>query len=171
MNVMNARSSFLLLALFFLSGCNCSRNTPEAKTEEVISGNLRVINVLDKEFFDDCRIKGSVNIPFMDPDDPEKSPIDSYVKNLPKDTKLVVYCSNYMCTASGEITKKLKGMGFEDVWAYEAGMADWYQKGLPTEGSCKEGYLTKVIDAPKEHSGFKVISTEELKQMIDELQK
>ncbi len=169
MNVMNAKSSFFLLSLFLLSGCNCSHNAPGSKTEEIKSSNLRVINVLDKDLFDDCRIKGSVNVPFMDQDDPDKSPIEGYAKDLPKDTKLVIYCSNYMCSASGEITKKLKDMGFDNVWAYEAGMADWYQKGLPTEGSCKKGYLERVIDAPKEHGDFKVISTEELKKMMDEL--
>ena len=71
-----------------LSGCNCSHNAPEAKTEEIKSSNLRVINVLDKDLFDDCRIKGSVNVPFMDQDDPDKSPIEGYAKDLPKDTIL-----------------------------------------------------------------------------------
>lgn len=166
---MNVKNGFLLLALFLLPSCNCSRDkaSAEVKTEKVSS--LKVINVLDKELYDDCHIKGSVNVPFMDMDNPDRSPIEDYVKDLPKDTKLVIYCSNYMCSASGEIAKKLNGMGFKNVWAYEAGMADWFQNKLPVEGSCKEAYLTKVIAASKEQHDFKVISTEELKKMMEGL--
>lgn len=118
---------------------------------------LYVINVLDKEHHTDCHIKDSVNV--------ELDALENFVKDLDKDTaELVIYCSNYMCTASGFAAQQLKEMGFKHVWAYEAGMAEWYQKGLPVEGPCKKGYLEKIIEKPgldqKEDIG--IISTDEL---------
>ena len=120
-------------------------------------GGLYVINVLDGEHHADCHIKGSVNV--------ELDALENFVKDLDKDTaELVIYCSNYMCTASGFAAQQLKEMGFKRVWAYEAGMAEWYQKGLPVEGPCKKGYLEKVMEKPgldqKEDIG--IISTDEL---------
>ena len=151
----------LSVALLLLSSCSCKKQVAE-KEEKV-----KLINVLDKELFDDCHIKGSYHVPFMDFDNPDSSPIEEFVKNLPKHTKMVIYCSNYLCSASGEIASKLNKMGFENVWAYEAGMAEWYQKGLPVSGACKQGYLFKQMNPPAEHRGdFKVIETNELKVML-----
>jgi len=121
---------------------------------------LVIINVLDKDLYDDCHIKGSINVPF------EK--IEEYADKLDKSKHVVLYCSNYMCTASGSSAKMLKRMGFENVWAYEAGMADWYQAKLPVEGPCKEAYLNVKIEKP-EHvdDNFPIITTNELSNKIN----
>lgn len=169
---MSLNKKVFLFALVLLSGCNClhKEEVAQPKQEKVEERkDLIIINVLDKELYDDCHIKGSVNVPFMDMDNPDKDPIENYVKDLPKDIKLVIYCSNYMCSASGEVAKKLQNMGFDNVWAYEAGMAEWFQNKLPVEGVCKQAYLSRVMNPPKvEHDGFKVISTQELQKLIEE---
>lgn len=148
--------SIIVLSGILLSGCKWFSGN---KKQE-----LKVINVLDKNLYDDCHIKGSINVPFED--------FEQYAKNLDKDTHVVVYCSNYMCTASGASARKLSEMGFKNVWAYEAGMAEWYQAGLPVEPKdiCKQEYLKMQVAKPEhEDKSVKVISTQELKDKMQEM--
>jgi len=118
---------------------------------------LVVINVLEKDLYNDCHIQGSIQVPF------EK--LEQYVqRNLHKESDIVLYCSNYMCAASGQGCKKLKKLGFDKVYAYEGGTAEWYQQGMPVNGPCTASYLQKKM-APIVHDqeeGVSVISMQEL---------
>jgi len=121
-----------VLAIVILPACSREETQQPAQKKT----GLFVINVLFKPFYDDCHIKGSINVPF-----PE---LETFVQNLdPENTEIVVYCSNYMCTSSGQACKRLKELGFKKVWAYEGGTAEWHQKKLPVEGPCQRPYLTK----------------------------
>lgn len=139
-------------ALLVLPGCWLwDQNTAESKK----SGSLVVINVLDKDLYNDCHIKGSIQVSYED--------IESYARKLDKNTQVVTYCSNYMCTGSGEAYRMFKQLGFAQVWAYEAGMAEWCQKSLPVEGPCKSPYLKKTIEKPASDDTIEgIISTQEL---------
>lgn len=150
-----------LVGLVLLAGCG--------DAQDLKKQGLLVVNVLDAEHFNDCHIKGSINVPFEQ--------LDDFAKDLDKDkTKLVFYCSNYMCTASGFAAQKYKQMGFKNVWAYEAGMAEWYQKGLqagmaeryPVEGLCKKPYLTKEMSQSEldQKDDISILSTEKLAEMM-----
>lgn len=148
---------FVAGTLVFLSGCFFSGGS-ETKTS-----SLKVINVLDKEFFDDCHIPGSIQIPMMDVLKTAEK------EKWPQSTKIVVYCSNYACTASTTVCRQLMKEGFTDVWDYEAGIAGWYQEKLPVEGPAKAGYLMQE-NKPLEgvsSEGVQVISTEELRKTIE----
>lgn len=126
--------------------------------------SLYVINVLDKESYDDCNIAGSVNVPFEG--------IESFAQDLDRNAEMVVYCSNYLCSASGAAAQKLKEMGFEKVWAYEGGTAEWYQLGkangeYPVNGSCSASYLTAANEKPAEvTSDVTVITAEQLRDKM-----
>lgn len=130
--------------------------------DEVENQSLYVINVLGSKEFDDCSIVGSVNVPFEN--------VTEFAKTLPKNAEVVVYCSNYMCAASGEAYRIFRNLGFEQVWAYEAGMAEWYQQGLPIKGACASAYLKSKIEKPAEDDmlneeaseAVRVITTQEL---------
>ena len=118
-----------------------------------------MINVLDKASFDDCRIAGSTSVPFEG--------VANFAQGLSKDTEIVVYCANYMCTASGQAALQLKEMGFTKVWAYEGGTAEWYQMKdqtrYPLEGSCKASYLSAPNNKPEQQDEqVPVISVQEL---------
>lgn len=151
---MNIKSLVVLLLLVGLGGCSCLKHHDKPE--------LLVINVLDPELYNDCHIKGSVNMPF------EK--LEYFAQELDRNTPIVLYCSNYKCTASGFGANMLKKMGFTHVWAYEAGMAGWYQQGLPTEGPARESYLKAANSPLPEESTNKelVISTSELQQKMAE---
>lgn len=102
------------------------------------NGTLRVINVLAHEFYNDCHIKGSVNVPLDD--------LRNYVQDLDRTTPIVVYCAKYSCSASLQAWQMLHEMGFSNVRAYEGGIHEWYQAELPVEGACLKDYL----QGPKE---------------------
>lgn len=139
-------SSFLFL--FFISGC-------EQQPVSVEQQDLYVINVLDKAMYENCHIAGSIQL--------ELEEVEAFVKNLKKNTELVIYCSNYMCSASGQIAKKLKNLGFTQVWAYEGGVAEWYQMGLPVKGICSDTYLNKKMSkVEQEAEEFEAITAQEL---------
>jgi len=125
-SMVNKKSFAFLVLLVLLGGCSCLRHRHRAQ--------LLVINVLDPYLYDDCHIKNSINVPFEQ--------LDAFAKELDRNTQIVLYCSNYMCTASIFGARQLKKMGFKQVWAYEGGMAEWYQKKLPTEGPATQAYLT-----------------------------
>lgn len=146
-----------VLALF--PGC-----WPFGKEDQEQKRTLYVINVLDKESYDDCNIAGSISVPFKD--------VESFAKNVDRNAEMVLYCANYMCTASGVAAQKLKEMGFEKVSAYEGGTAEWYQLGkanseYPIKGSCTASYLTAANEKPEaEASDVAVISAEQLRDKM-----
>jgi rhodanese-related sulfurtransferase len=129
--------------------------------------SVLLINVLDKEFFDDCHIKAvgtarSINVPLEQ--------LESYAHaNISKKTPVVVYCANYKCLASSEGAKMLQELGFTDVWAYEGGTAEWKNLGYPTNGPGKQPYLDdleKAGDLPASE-GVRIISAQELKEKME----
>jgi rhodanese-related sulfurtransferase len=143
--------SFLFLFLVSLPACSLFSGEKE---------ELVVINVLDKNLYDDCHIEGSINIPF--------EIFEQYAqRKLSKSAVIVVYCSNYMCSASGEAALMLKKMGFKKVWAYEAGMAEWYQQKLPVVGPCSSKYLNARFSPPDHQElGLPVITTQQLREKM-----
>ena len=140
--------SLIFAAIFFLI---CLSNPFGKRLEK---GTV-VINVLSKELYDDCHIKGSISVPFDD--------TEEYVlNNIDKNADIILYCSNYLCTASGYMTKKLIEHGFKHVWAYEGGTAEWYQQRMPVNGLCVSSYLKNVLVDPKKEEKFPTISLKDL---------
>lgn len=164
--------SYLVLAgmcFFTLLGTSCTMF--EKKTTK--EAGLVVVNVLDKNLYDDCHIDpqliapgkkvSSVNVSM---DDLEKHAETHWDKAL---THIIVYCANYMCTASAESAKILKDLGYQHVWAYEGGTAEWKNLGYPVAGACTKGYL-KQFEKPEGHevpADVPAITAQELKQKIE----
>src|SRR5690348_13144736 len=119
--------ALMVAGLSLLPGCGETANVPAKKS------GLVVINVLDKETYDDCHIAGSINVHF--------DSIDAAVDTIEKYAEVVFYCSNPMCSASGYAASQFQKAGFVNVSVYEGGTAEWYQKGLPIEGASCSDYL------------------------------
>lgn len=153
MKIKSFTYSFLALnLLIMLPGCF-------SKTAEKKSG-LVLVNVLDKELYEDCHIQGSVNIPF--------DMIEESADIIDRSAQVVIYCSNCQCSSSEYAARKLKEKGFANVCVYEGGMAEWYQEGLPVEGPQKQAYLKKSCSQlpADEHAAVPVISVDELAQKM-----
>ncbi len=158
------------------AGCPCCHHgtcRPAGGTKK--SGHkvgLRIVNVLDQELFDDAHIAGapgveSICVQFDD--------IETAAKDWDKAVPVVVYCSNYFCSASREAANILGSLGFEQVYAYEGGMAEWYQLFGETErdliaGPARQEYLSIVVKAPEEQEEggekFAIITALELQNLI-----
>lgn len=157
----NKKFTFLSVGFLILTLSSCwkSATVNEKKT------GLVLVNVLDKEHFDDCSIKGSVNIVFDNIEQDAPNMID-------KDAEVVVFCSNYMCGASSAARDQLINMGYKKVYAYEGGVAEWFQKGYPVDGPAKKGYLSVKMSPHVDAKEDKlIISAEELKKKLEENKK
>ena len=96
--------------------------TAEALHERLAGNNKpTVINVLDKQHYDEKHIKDSINIPL--------GQLENTVADWEKDREIVVYCASYECKASETAFHKLKKLGFTNVKAYEGGTKEWFEKG------------------------------------------
>jgi rhodanese-related sulfurtransferase len=120
--------------------------------------NNKIINVLAPSVYEDCHIKDTVNVPL--------DQLVEYVKRFPKDTEFIVYCAHSACPLSREAYHVLNDLGYTNIVAYEGGIAQWYQQGLPVEGPCKEDYLREPHSMPGEDPAVKTISIQNLKNKI-----
>lgn len=156
--------ALLSLVLITLPACWLWNKKTETQSEQ--KNSLYVINVLDKELYDDCHIAGSTQVAF--------DAIENFAKDLDKNAEIVVYCSNYSCTASGYVAQQLTSLGFEKVWAYEAGMAEWHQMNVknpgkyPVEGACQKSYLIGANEKPaiETENVFAIITTDDLREKM-----
>lgn len=98
-----------------------------------MSKRLKVLNVLSSEFYQDAHIKGSINVPLAE--------LKDFAEHTPKDTLIVVYCSDYKSDMSARAWHVLHELGFENLFAYEGGMQEWYEAEYPVEGPCNLSYL------------------------------
>ena len=141
-----------LISLLVVSGCEM----PWTKKEEP---KLLVVNVLNRDLYDDCHIPGSIHVDFMD--------VMDKAKEWSKSTKIVIYCANYACTASSSAVRSLKNEGF-DAYEYGAGMAGWFQAGYPVVGQAQSPYLHQANEPHAESAqDLPTISTEALKKLLD----
>ena len=163
---------FAIVTVFLVIGCivlfasyNWFSKLPISK----VPVKLRIVNVLGPEEFKDAHIKGSLAVKSINV---QLQNFESQVESWDKTIPVVTYCSNYYCMASGDAARRLVGLGFTDVYAYEAGMAEWYilsqnDKKYEVEGSAKKEYLNIKFKKPnKKHEGIRVISSEDLQKMI-----
>lgn len=85
---------------------------------------VQVVNVLEPDSYHLGFIKGSKKIPV--------SQIDRRANELDKNVEVVTYCAGPKCHASRQGAEKLARLGF-NVRAFEGGIEEWKQAGLPTE--------------------------------------
>ena len=144
----------IFVALFILF----TKYRPDTSAPMAVSPSMYVINVLDKNFYDECHIKGSINVPFME--------VERWAENIDKNAIIVTYCANYACTASGVAAQQLIKKGFTSVWAYEAGMHDWYKEQFPSVCPIKSSYLTQDNKVVEDGEKVPVINSTDLFVMM-----
>lgn len=116
--------------------------------------NLLIINVLNKESYQDCHIKNSISVPLEQ--------LESYAQKLDKNQEIILYCARYECPLSRKAWHVLNKLGFKNIRAFEGGMAEWKAKGYPAEGACKADYLKEPNKPQDFDPSVKKISAQEL---------
>jgi len=86
-----------------------------------------IIDVRERGSYAKEHIKGALNIP--------ASEIEKRISEIPADRPVIVYCTNYSCTASLVAAKKLAELGRNNVYRFVGGLLEWKTAGLPTESS------------------------------------
>jgi rhodanese-related sulfurtransferase len=155
----------IMLVPLLIASCGMLSSCDRFKSREetTVPSQYLLVNVLDKEQFDDAHIPGSIHVPYEQVEKWSVSVVD-------KKTPIVVYCANFMCTASVEAARLLKSLGFENVKAYEGGIVEWKHLGYPIEGPQKLEYLVQYSE-PKDleqPTDVSIVSGQELKKIWDE---
>lgn len=92
-----------------------------------------IINVLDEKFYQDCHIKGSINIP--------SEQLLEKTSSWDKEKDVVVYCASATCPKSKKAYLLLQDLGFFNLHEYAGGIQEWFQRGFETNGACNLTYL------------------------------
>lgn len=94
---------------------------------------LIMINVLTEKYYQDCHIKGSINIPLEQ--------LLEKTASWDKEKDVVVYCATANCSKSKQAYALLQDLGFFNLHEYAGGIQEWLQKGFETIGPCKIDYV------------------------------
>lgn len=95
-----------------------------------------ILDVRDRNAFNDCRIMGAMPFPLDDTDVAERT-----MNSLQKEREIYVYGDSDQQGSEG--ASKLRQAGFNEVAELEGGLAAWKAIGGPTEGTEEQG--TKMV--------------------------
>ena len=101
------------------------RTSPDALAEELKAGTAVVIDVRDQRSFVDGHIPGALQIPLQF--------VEGELPYLPKDKKIVTYCSCPAEETSGSAVLTLQKGGLTNVAALQGGFDLWVSMKLPVE--------------------------------------
>ena len=90
--------------------------------------DLTIVEVLGKQAFGEYHIPGAINVPIGEGFDER---IQAAVPN--KTAPVIVYCWDTDCDASPKAAERMEQLGYDAVFDYEAGKADWKQADLPVD--------------------------------------
>jgi rhodanese-related sulfurtransferase len=85
--------------------------------------NFFLLDVLPPESYMNGHIKGAISVPVSTINEQCMSEM------LHSDSKVVVYCASYDCTASTEAGNKLKALGIMNVLDFKGGLKEWRKQG------------------------------------------
>jgi rhodanese-related sulfurtransferase len=88
------------------------------------SEDFGLVNCLDDWMFRAKRIPGSIHF----------ESLKHALETLDPEKEVIVYCSNFGCTASVMVYQLLVDHCFRKVTHYPGGIADWEDAGYPLEG-------------------------------------
>ena len=90
--------------------------------------HARLVEVLPEFDYREAHLPGAVNVPFDD----EFGLHVQYV--IPdKNTPVIVYCADSNCELSPKAAEQLDKLGYNKVFEYRGGKADWQRAGLQVE--------------------------------------
>lgn len=127
------RRSTILVALAITAGTGCANqegtgiqvgriDSAAQLKAKMDAGNLLVIHALNAEHFAKGHIPGAKNIDIQDMT-ASKLPAD-------KSQPMVFYCGSVHCPVGHDAASKAASWGYNHVWYYAGGIADWRASGM-----------------------------------------
>ena len=87
----------------------------------------QLVEVLPADEYADEHLPGAINIPLKELDHATTGRLD-------RARPVIVYCYDTQCDMSPRAASRLESIGFEQVYDYTAGKADWGSYGLSLDG-------------------------------------
>src|SRR5215813_804165 len=94
----------------------------------VAQGRAQLVEVLPATEYKREHLPHAVNVPLH-------TLTAASTKFLRKDQAVIVYCWDFQCDLSARAAWRLESMGFQEVYRYTPGKADWLAAALETEGA------------------------------------
>jgi rhodanese-related sulfurtransferase len=94
----------------------------------VAQGRVQLVEVLPASEYKKEHLPQAINIPL-------ETITAENTKALRKDVAVIVYCADFQCDLSARAAWRLESMGFQEVYRYTPGKADWLAAGWETEGT------------------------------------
>jgi len=94
----------------------------------VAQGRAQLLEVLPASAYKKEHLPQAVNIPL-------ETMNSESTRQLRKDQAVIVYCADFQCDVSARAGWRLESMGFQEVYRYTPGKADWLAAGWETEGT------------------------------------
>lgn len=112
-----------------------ARISLEDAKKEFDEGTAVFVDTHMKQSYDAERIKGALNMMTTE--------VDAKMSELPKDKKIIAYCSCADEHTSGHLVAALKEKGFDNAFALVGGTRAWRNAGYPMEGTLVKEYPSK----------------------------
>jgi rhodanese-related sulfurtransferase len=97
-------------------------------------GETLFLDVRSAEEFADLHVARALNLPEENLEHPQALK-DAGILGLPRDRRIVVYCSTVRCDASLKAAKHLRSLGFTQVMAFLGGFQAWDEAGYDVDSS------------------------------------
>jgi rhodanese-related sulfurtransferase len=94
----------------------------------VEQGRVQLVDVLPASEYKKEHLPEAINVPL-------ETMTSETTKALRKDVAVIVYCADFQCDLSARAAWRLESMGFQEVYRYTPGKADWLAAGWETEGT------------------------------------
>ena len=98
-----------------------------ADAKRLMNDGAQVVEVLPRAEYEEEHLPGAISIPLKTLDARTTAGLD-------KRAPVMVYCWDELCDLSPRAAHRLEALGFEQVYDYVEGKADWLGSGLPAEG-------------------------------------
>jgi rhodanese-related sulfurtransferase len=105
----------------------------------VAQDRVQLVEVLPASEYKKEHLPQALNIPL-------ETMTSETTKSLRKDIAVIVYCADFECDLSARAAWRLESMGFQEVYRYTPGKADWLAAGWETEGTqAKKARIRQMI--------------------------
>jgi rhodanese-related sulfurtransferase len=94
----------------------------------VEQGRVQLVDVLPASEFKKEHLPQAINVPL-------ETMTSEVTRSLRKDIAVIVYSADFQCDLSARAAWRLESMGFQEVYRYTPGKADWLAAGWETDGT------------------------------------
>ncbi len=105
--------------------------TLEQMKKIVADQSMVILDARYTIYFNAGHIPGALSVPY------NTRQLDSLMKDIDKDARIVTYCFSTHCPQADKLAGRLRAAGFSHVFVFHPGWRTWRAAGLPVEKGLK----------------------------------